>query len=486
MALTTSNVSATSPISQNSAPDPIATLNPVHPSPGTPGDRDQWGKHCGRGRTFPLSWSMCFGLGCVIWLYLAVTAFAQQPPPAEHHTLVSGQYLPLAELAQLYGVDPQRAARINLLSPDETVPPEQMVLMPVPVETAIAMGLVPMFHRYALPGQTLDMVAQEMGVPESWLSVINGIKLGTRLFPGQPLLVPDFAWPGQHYRIGQVTVESLSPILSQGSTGFLTLTAPRGITPDVMWQDTPLQLTPLPDSPAADASRQRFFTHIPVHPLQDPGTWPLAISYTGQGDVVIVDSLTILIYNPGRFSSRTIVIPDDVAATLTLEKVSGEIAALQEEWERFSASRWSDAAWQHPLATSHRTTSMFGQRRTYQWNLAEPYPVNFHTGHDFGVPEGTEVHAPTPGVVVLAEDLLTKGKAVILDHGRGVLTGYWHLQEIAVATGDEVTAGQILGRVGNTGISLGPHLHWELRIQGVPVNPLQFLMTTLVPPEIQE
>ncbi len=236
----------------------------------------------------------------------------------------------------------------------------------------------------------------------------------------------------------------------------------------------------------AATTRQRFFTHIPIHPLQEPGVWSLTLSYTGQGDNVIAAALPIQIYNPGHFDSRTIVIPNTLASQLTFENVTAEIETLQQLWDQYSERPWAPDVWQSPLALSYPVSAGFGQRRVYQWPLAEPYPVNFHSGHDFASPLGTPVHAPSAGLVVLAEDLLTKGKAVILDHGRGVMTGYWHLDQIAVAVGEEVTTGQVLGLVGNTGISLGPHLHWELRIQGVPVAPLQFLTLPLVPSETQE
>ena len=78
-------------------------------------------------------------------------------------------------------------------------------------------------------------------------------------------------------------------------------------------------------------------------------------------------------------------------------------------------------------------------------------------------------------MVVLAEPLTVRGNAVILDHGRGVFTGYWHLSEIKVEADQVVNAGDVLGLVGTTGLSTGAHLHWELRIDGVAVDPMQFL-----------
>jgi murein DD-endopeptidase MepM/ murein hydrolase activator NlpD len=78
-------------------------------------------------------------------------------------------------------------------------------------------------------------------------------------------------------------------------------------------------------------------------------------------------------------------------------------------------------------------------------------------------------------VVVLAEPMAVRGNAVIIDHGGGVFTGYWHMSEMKVAAGMEVATGDVLGLVGNTGLSTGAHLHWELRIDGVAVDPMQFL-----------
>ena len=84
---------------------------------------------------------------------------------------------------------------------------------------------------------------------------------------------------------------------------------------------------------------------------------------------------------------------------------------------------------------------------------------------------------------MLAEPLQVRGNAVIIDHGRGVFTGYWHLSEIYVTVGQQVVPGQMIGLVGTTGLSTGAHLHWEFRIYGIAVDPLQFLDEPLIPPQ---
>jgi murein DD-endopeptidase MepM/ murein hydrolase activator NlpD len=68
-----------------------------------------------------------------------------------------------------------------------------------------------------------------------------------------------------------------------------------------------------------------------------------------------------------------------------------------------------------------------------------------------------------------------RGNAILIDHGGGVFTGYWHLSELAASEGQVVEVGDLLGLVGTTGLSTGAHLHWELRIYGIAVDPMQFL-----------
>ena len=79
--------------------------------------------------------------------------------------------------------------------------------------------------------------------------------------------------------------------------------------------------------------------------------------------------------------------------------------------------------------------------------------------------------------MVLAEPLQVRGNAVLIDHGGGVFSGYWHLTDITVSAGQAVQAGDLLGHVGTTGLSTGNHLHWELRVNGFAVDPMQWLTT---------
>ncbi|HSM20303.1 MAG TPA: peptidoglycan DD-metalloendopeptidase family protein, partial [Hyphomicrobiales bacterium] len=123
-----------------------------------------------------------------------------------------------------------------------------------------------------------------------------------------------------------------------------------------------------------------------------------------------------------------------------------------------------------PLSEKRDVTSNFGVRRDpFEGRMA------MHAGIDFRAGRGTPVRAPAAGVVTLAGRNAGYGKMIEIEHKNGVSTRYGHLSAISVAKGQRVKAGEIIGRVGSTGRSTGPHLHYETRIKGEPTDPRRFL-----------
>lgn len=98
-----------------------------------------------------------------------------------------------------------------------------------------------------------------------------------------------------------------------------------------------------------------------------------------------------------------------------------------------------------------------------------------HSGIDFAAPKGTAIVSTADGVVLKAEEKENFGKFVLIAHGKSIQTFYSHMSEIKVEVGDKVTKGSIIGLVGSTGMSLGDHLHYEVRVDGKPVDPNSFL-----------
>jgi murein DD-endopeptidase MepM/ murein hydrolase activator NlpD len=98
-----------------------------------------------------------------------------------------------------------------------------------------------------------------------------------------------------------------------------------------------------------------------------------------------------------------------------------------------------------------------------------------HEGIDIGVPYGTPIHAAAAGTVVYCGWMSGYGNLVAIDHGGGISTAYGHQSSIAVGCGSSVAQGQVIGYVGCTGHCFGPHLHFEVRVNGTPVDPLGYL-----------
>jgi murein DD-endopeptidase MepM/ murein hydrolase activator NlpD len=116
-------------------------------------------------------------------------------------------------------------------------------------------------------------------------------------------------------------------------------------------------------------------------------------------------------------------------------------------------------------------TSDFGQR-------LDPYTAErvMHQGLDIAAPHGKEVYSPSDGTVVFAGLEGGYGNVIVIDHGYGIKTRYGHLSRLMVKAGDRIKRGALIAAVGNTGRSTGPHLHYEVRVNGIPQNPRKFIL----------
>jgi murein DD-endopeptidase MepM/ murein hydrolase activator NlpD len=161
--------------------------------------------------------------------------------------------------------------------------------------------------------------------------------------------------------------------------------------------------------------------------------------------------------------------------SLRTQALSGRVTrALEGGLSATFAGDWTELAdapsiW--PL--EGRVTSSFGERE-------DPFNGEgaFHSGIDISAPYGSPVRATADGEVTGTSMGAGYGRQVVLDHGHDVLTVYGHLSATAVTPGQHVLRGQVIGYVGQSGRSTGPHLHYEVRVHNVPVNPHKYLRTT--------
>lgn len=144
-----------------------------------------------------------------------------------------------------------------------------------------------------------------------------------------------------------------------------------------------------------------------------------------------------------------------------------------EQWEKLYRLRstsepeplWRDV-FRPPLEGDLWVTTYFGEIR-----IVNGVETGRHSGMDFGAPLGTPIYAPARGKVILAEEFIVSGRTIVIDHGLNLFTAYYHCEEIHVQPGDWLEAGQLIGTVGSTGFSTGPHLHWTATVGNTPVDP---------------
>ena len=189
---------------------------------------------------------------------------------------------------------------------------------------------------------------------------------------------------------------------------------------------------------------------------------------------------TLVAVQEGEFITEWLALSADKLALLAPEITQPEAQYLADVCSTFSTPKYWLGAFEVPW--SGKTNSPFGARRSYSGET----PSSCHRGMDIDGEGGEPVRAANNAVVALAEELKVRGNAIILDHGWGVFSGYWHLDEILVSPGQRVDKGEVIGYLGNTGLSTGAHLHWEIRVHNVFVDPLIFTQQELPrPPMLQ-
>lgn len=198
-----------------------------------------------------------------------------------------------------------------------------------------------------------------------------------------------------------------------------------------------------------------------------PRAYPLSVSiqYEDGTSTTLDAQVTITL---GGFVRQAFSVPPERAYLTAPEIERNEYARLESIMRSPTPDRmWDDAGFRVPIASE--ITSPFGAFRTLNENTQTR-----HTGWDLRAAPGTPVQASAGGQVAFAGAMDIRGNFVMIDHGFGVFSGYAHLDQIHVTPGQSVGYGQIIGVSGNTGRSNGPHLHWEIAVNGEWVDSVAF------------
>ncbi len=219
-----------------------------------------------------------------------------------------------------------------------------------------------------------------------------------------------------------------------------------------------------------------FYAVIAISYNTEPGLHIITLEIDSPGEAIDQKEIEVMLtereFQISRFS-----MPAGTTAGWTA-------ARLAEDREKIRLAREESEAhplWQHAFISplEGRISSEYGAIRYINNN-----PPRRHSGIDIAIDEGTPIIAPNAGIVRLAEFLLSGGNTVIIDHGMNLSSTYMHLHTMAVEAGDFIERGELIGTVGMTGYATGPHLHWEVNIGQIPVNPEQLFENDLlwIPP----
>jgi hypothetical protein len=220
-----------------------------------------------------------------------------------------------------------------------------------------------------------------------------------------------------------------------------------------------------------DAATNTWYAYVGLPTWFTLGGYPIEVR-SGGGAKLAQGWLEV---TAGGFDYTQISIPPGPGGLVNdAARVEAERQRVAAVLAGFTNERYWNGPWIYP--TQGTVTSNFGEHRSV--NGAAYFA---HTGHDIANAGGTPVYASASGIVAMAEELYLYGNSILLDHGVGVFSGYSHLQQLLVAPGQWVNQGDLIGYMGSTGYSSGPHLHWEAAVRGVRVDPRHFTAAGVSP-----
>lgn len=261
---------------------------------------------------------------------------------------------------------------------------------------------------------------------------------------------------------GAITKVEVDPLfMIQGGTTVIKVYASPGITMRGSLSDRTLNFFPQDDGYVALQG---------IHAMTSPGLYPLTLEgelpdgehFSFSQNVLVQDAN--FPYDPSLQVDPVTVDPAVTGPESELWTSLGIPVTPEKMWDGLFASPV-------PPEFTECWPSLFGNRRSYNGSTYD----FFHSGLDFCGQVGTELYASAPGKVVYTGELTVRGGVVVIDHGWGIYTAYDHLSKILVQVGDMVQPAQVIGLGGATGRTTGPHLHWEVWVGGVQVNPAEWL-----------
>ena len=265
--------------------------------------------------------------------------------------------------------------------------------------------------------------------------------------------------PAAIHHAEDISLERYFLALPQGGSGTLRLSGPEISGASASFLDA--------EQPFFAHASGAWYALVTADMDARPGRHELVVTVRSASATYIM-RLDLRVEQAG-FIRQEFDLPDPQSRLVDARVESAELELLAAlTAEHSPAPLWDASGFELPLNSP--LTSPFGSFR-----LLNGARQTRHTGWDQVAATGTPIRAMAAGRVVLARRLEIRGNYVLIDHGLGIFTGYAHLSETHASVGQAVRAGQVIGSSGNTGRSSGPHLHWELAVDGAWLDGLAFL-----------
>lgn len=364
----------------------------------------------------------------------------------------------LRSLSRRYQFPEAMLVKLNhLSSPDELYLGSNLVLLTRSDEKLYNR------RRMIINGQSLLELAVLENVNPWFLVAANGLPGSWAGLPGDVLALPGDEPEGPGALPPSLQSVSLEPLpLVQGKTAVVRVEADQGIhlAGELAGRGLHFFFEDNGDQVALQG----------IYARQEPGVYPLSLKGSFADGTTFGFAQLVLIKDGGY--------PYDPSLPVDPVTIDPEVTEPENmQWTALVSVVTPEKYWQGAFSAPVEAVfaecfpSRFGSRRSYNYG---PYDY-FHTGLDFCGQVGNNVYAPAEGVVVFTGFLTVRGNATVIDHGWGIYTAYLHQSEILVQTGERVEKGQLIGKVGATGRVSGPHLHWEVIVGGVQVDPMDWL-----------
>ncbi len=401
--------------------------------------------------TTKIAWARLFAA----ILIAAQVALCAPPVQAASPTYIVQRGDTLSLIARRYDTTVRAIAELNGIVNPNLIYVSQRLLIPSAGHSSPSPSQIHIVQ----PGETLTRIASRYGTTVSAIVAANGIADPSLILVGQRLAIPGSA-PSAPLPSPFLAVELNPQPVIQGQTLAIKVQTNEPVPLTGSFNNRPLTLV---------GEGNQYWALVGIGAAAQIGPYYLELTATDDAGQTTRASKLVQVV-AGDFATEQIVLSTEKGKLLDPALIRAENERLSQVFGIFSRQQLWEGLFRVPLQGPVRVTSAFGTRRSY----GSGPPTSYHGGVDYGAEVGTPVLAAGRGRVVLAEELTVRGQAVIIDHGLGVYSGYYHLSEIAVEAEQKVERGDPIGKIGSTGLSTGPHLHWEIRVGGVYVDPLQW------------